>query len=154
MHSKIYGGEKNEMMPFVFNIGNDEIEVGDKKADHFRPHAKIRRWGSECFLDIEFPTSERKDPIEEDGKVKWKDEDKEIHFYTIVNKQKTIEEELSESYTLGGECNQCGACCEFYQGGKTCYLGDGVCRNYEKRPDRCGKERNANKVIGCIRCRH
>jgi hypothetical protein len=123
--------------PFVFNIGNNEIEVGDKKADHFKPHAKLKRWGSECFLDIEFPTGEKKDPIEEDGKVKWGDEDKEIHFYTIVNKQKTIEGELSESYTRAGECNQCGACCEFYQGGKTCYLGDGVCRNYEKRLDRC-----------------
>lgn len=125
------------MKPFVFNIENDEIEVGDKKADHFKPHAKIKRWGSECFLDIEFPTSKKKDPIEEDDKVKWKDDDKEIHFYTIVNKQKTIEGELSESYTLGGECNRCGACCEICQDGKTCYLGDGVCLNYEKRPDRC-----------------
>ncbi len=61
-----------------------EVEIGDAARDIFRPHAKIKRWGDECWLKVELPTVETKAPLVEDGKVAWVAEDREVHFYPLA----------------------------------------------------------------------
>ncbi len=61
-----------------------EVEIGDAARDIFRPHAKIKRWGDECWLKVELPTVETKAPLVEDGKIKWVGLDREVHFYPLA----------------------------------------------------------------------
>lgn len=56
-----------------------EVEIGDK--NHFKPTAKLKKWGDECFIKVSLPTTKNILLIEEDDKVKWKDTDKEVHLY-------------------------------------------------------------------------
>lgn len=57
-----------------------DVEVGDRKnPSGFKPKLKMKRWGGECFLDIDFAEETTEEELEEelDGKgnitkIKWK----------------------------------------------------------------------------------
>ncbi|MGD9381502.1 MAG: hypothetical protein PVI03_03580, partial [Candidatus Thorarchaeota archaeon] len=61
-----------------------EVEIGDRKQDDFYPQVKIKRWDNECNFSARLKT-EHKNPqvVEEDGKIKWKNDDVEAHFYEL-----------------------------------------------------------------------
>jgi len=40
---------------FTIKFGADEAEIGDFDTEDFRPYAKMKRWGGECFLGVEIP---------------------------------------------------------------------------------------------------
>lgn len=72
-----------------------EVEIGDIDSVDFKPKAKIKRWGEECYLELELvKLSDTKKvnkvkPFKEidnnKEKLKWKDNDKEIHFYPLTD---------------------------------------------------------------------
>lgn len=37
---------------FRLKMAEDEVEIGDINATEFKPHAKLKRWGEECFLCV------------------------------------------------------------------------------------------------------
>lgn len=63
----------------------DSVEIGDITSVNFRPHAKIKKWGDECYLSIEYPTTKNINSIFDDieNSISWKDIDDgvEINFY-------------------------------------------------------------------------
>jgi len=70
----------------TFKISYDkdnEVEIGDKEKNYFIPHAKIKRWGDECFFNIELPTTKKITPAQDGKKLKWIDTDKEVHLYSL-----------------------------------------------------------------------
>ncbi len=85
---------------FKIPIGNEEVEIGDKDSDSFKPHAKLKRWGEECWIKLELPIAKNIQPIEEKGKLEWVDSDKEVHFYPleprVVTEGKSKFEQLKE----------------------------------------------------------
>ena len=125
----------------------DELScvIGDDKSLDFKPQMKIERFSNECNVSIRLIEDDTETPtIETEGdKIKYIKKDKECHFYNRTVRRNTLEEELSKTYERKGECQRCGACCEICQkhiierDGEGCYLGNGECKNYEKRPDRC-----------------
>lgn len=68
---------------FKLAIGNEEVEIGNRDAAEFKPHAKLKRWGDECWIKVEYPTTKKITPIQEDDKIKWEDADKETYFYLL-----------------------------------------------------------------------
>ena len=76
----------------IVNIGNSsfkieydkysEVEIGGDTED-FKPEALLKKWGDECFIKVSLPTTKNIVPLQEDGKIKWKDTDKEIHLYPL-----------------------------------------------------------------------
>ena len=40
---------------YTIKFGEDEAEIGDFETEDFKPHAKLKRWGEECSLSVEFP---------------------------------------------------------------------------------------------------
>jgi len=61
----------------------DKVEVGNKKAVDFKPHLKLNRWGGECFIKVGLPTTEKVTPMVESGRVKWRGQKVETHFYPL-----------------------------------------------------------------------
>lgn len=63
-----------------------EVEIGDiNNITDFVPQAKIKRWEDETSFTIKYNTNKKIKPTKEINngkeKLKWKDNDKEIHFY-------------------------------------------------------------------------
>jgi len=79
---------------FKLAIGSEEIEVGNKDAAEFKPSAKLKKWGEECFLNIGLPTTENVSAVIEYDKLKWKGKKKEVVFYA---KDKKVYESLSDT---------------------------------------------------------
>ncbi|HQP91414.1 MAG TPA: DUF2341 domain-containing protein, partial [Candidatus Omnitrophota bacterium] len=40
---------------YKIKFGEDEAEIGDFSSKEFKPNVKIKRWGEECYLNIEIP---------------------------------------------------------------------------------------------------
>lgn len=84
-----------------------DVEVGDRKAVSFKPRFKLKRWGDECSLDINFaPTVLEEEEVEEETdakgnvtKIKYKakadDYEIEFEYYPV--------EPIVESLTVNGE---------------------------------------------------
>ena len=70
---------------------DSEIEIGDIESSDFKPQVKLKRWGDECFCKVNYPTHKKITPIQENGKLKWKDTDKEIHFYLLEKTEEQAE---------------------------------------------------------------
>lgn len=85
----------------TFKISYDkdsEVEIGGDTQD-FKPEAKLKRWGDECFIKVSLPTTKKIAPLQEEGKIKWQDTDKEIHFYPLDDKKFEFEVILKEKPT-------------------------------------------------------
>ncbi|MCK5178058.1 MAG: right-handed parallel beta-helix repeat-containing protein, partial [Candidatus Omnitrophica bacterium] len=69
---------------FTMKFGADEAEIGDFNTDEFRPHAKLKRWGDEAYIEIDVPdgglTRLDKDIKKVDGKIKWGRADRGSRF--------------------------------------------------------------------------
>lgn len=59
-----------------------KVKIGGDEKD-FKPEAKLGKWDDECWIKVKYPTAKKIKPEQEDGKLKWKDTDKEIHFYPM-----------------------------------------------------------------------
>lgn len=70
-----------------------DVEIGGQEEGKFKPEAKLKKWGDECFIRVSLPTTKDILPIQEKGKIKWKDTDKEVHLYPL---------EPTEQYEQGG----------------------------------------------------
>ncbi|KKL58161.1 hypothetical protein LCGC14_2228170 [marine sediment metagenome] len=82
MNGRPYKPEPVNSSTFKIPYGpGDEVEIGDISKDTFRPHAKLRKWGEECWIALSLPTADEAGPVLEDGKLKWKAGDQEVHFY-------------------------------------------------------------------------
>lgn len=115
-----------------------EIEVGDSKQPDFKPQLKLKRWDNECNFSCRLIDDDSPATIEEtEDDIKYKKNKFEAHFYEKKSKNKTTEESLSKIYERVGKCNKCGACCKYPKCEK--YLGDGICGDYENRPENCKK---------------
>jgi len=113
-----------------------DAEVGDSKVAGFKPKLKLKRWGGECFLDIDFADETTEEEIEEetDGegnitKVKWK--------IKTVDGELELEYHVADKARLGpiisGACNGCGKCCEVWYQGRL-----GYCQHFDvSEPDKC-----------------
>ncbi len=107
-----------------------DAEVGDTSVPGFKPKLKLKRWGGECFLDINFAsvTTEEEAEEETDGegkvtKVKWKIKTgvDELELEYCAKDRACL-----ESIAIG-VCNDCGRCCgEYFFGepGETCKYFD------------------------------
>ena len=73
--------EKINETTYRAKLVEDEIEIGDIKAEYFKPHLKLKRWGEECWMSICLATEKKFESIVENNKLKWKDKKQEIHFY-------------------------------------------------------------------------
>jgi len=60
-----------------------EVDIGDYADFDFKPQVKIKRWGDECYIKVSYPTAKKINPVLDAGKLKWKDTDKDIHFYPL-----------------------------------------------------------------------
>lgn len=85
----------------------DKLLIGDKDSKDFKPHIKLYRWGEECFIKVELPTTEKASPIIEGDKVKFKGKDIEAHFYpleptTVIAKDKDGNNVPFSQNELGG----------------------------------------------------
>ena len=69
---------------YRLKIKGEDVIVGDESASHFKPKVKLKKWGGECSLDVEFITDNLDAPIVEDGKLKQKKTD-EIDIVLDVN---------------------------------------------------------------------
>ena len=72
-----------------FKINYDqysEVLVGGEVENKFVPEVKLKKWGDECFIKVSLPTTKKIAPVLEDGKIKWKDTDKEVHLYPLEKK--------------------------------------------------------------------
>lgn len=70
-------------------------KIGDKFKIHFNkwseveipevqiPEAKLKKWGDECFIKVRYPDFHPVSPIQHEGKLKWKNTDKEVHLYPL-----------------------------------------------------------------------
>lgn len=78
--------EKHDKYKVIYNRYN-EIEIGDINAPDFIPTIKLIKWNNECNFSIVykgFDKTKKIKPINDvDGKLKYKDTDKEIHFYSL-----------------------------------------------------------------------
>lgn len=79
-----------------------EIEIGDKTKNYFSPHAKIKKWGEECFIKFSFPTTKKITPILAENKLKWIDTEKEIHFYPLEPREFVESGEMVKQLEQGG----------------------------------------------------
>jgi len=64
----------------------DKVEIGDKEAVDFKPSLKLNRWDGECFIKLGLPTADKITPVVEVGKVKWRGQKMETHFYPLEPK--------------------------------------------------------------------
>jgi len=58
-----------------------EVEIGDSKQLDFKPQFKIKRWDNEVNFSIRAQEEVGATMVEEDGKVKYKGRDIEVHQY-------------------------------------------------------------------------
>ena len=85
----------------------DKVEIGDRKSAHFKPHLKLNRWGGECFIKVGLPTAEKITPIVKAGRVQWRGQKVETHFYpleprTVIVKDKEGRDRQFTQNELGG----------------------------------------------------
>jgi hypothetical protein len=59
-----------------------KVEVGDSKQVDFKPQVKIMRWDNEVNFSMRAEEKEGAEIIEEDGKIKYKSSDYEVHQYS------------------------------------------------------------------------
>ena len=75
-----------QLNPTTFKIVFDkysEVEIGNIEKTDFEPQIKLKKWGDECFIKVSLPTTKNIAPLQEDGKIKWKDTYKEVHLYPL-----------------------------------------------------------------------
>ena len=83
----------NEVEPinsttFRIRLIEDEVEIGDIEASDFMPHAKLKRWGEECSLDIKLAGEITETELEvEEHKVKSKYKVKQGDFELEVENE-------------------------------------------------------------------
>jgi hypothetical protein len=58
-----------------------EVEIGDSKQPDFKPQFKIMRWDNEVNFSIRAEEEAGATVIEEDGRIKYKAQDYEVHQY-------------------------------------------------------------------------
>jgi len=58
-----------------------EVEIGDSKQRDFKPQFKIKRWDNEVNFSMRAQEEAGATMVEEDGKVKYKGRDIEVHQY-------------------------------------------------------------------------
>ena len=58
-----------------------EVEIGDSKQLDFKPQFKIKRWDNEVNFSMRAQEEAGANMVEEDGKVKYKGRDIEVHQY-------------------------------------------------------------------------
>ncbi len=83
MAFKIEKLKENDKRYKIYYDKYSEVEIGGDDKNKFKPEAKLKKWGDECFIKVKSPTTKNITPLKEDGKIKWKDTDKEIHFYPL-----------------------------------------------------------------------
>ncbi|MCK5492111.1 MAG: hypothetical protein KAJ14_03265, partial [Candidatus Omnitrophica bacterium] len=70
---------------YTIKFGDDEAEIGDFSTVDFKPHAKMKRWGEECYLSIEYPetdiSKENKSVGLKGKKIEWDSSELGAHFY-------------------------------------------------------------------------
>jgi len=73
----------NTLSKTIKNIRADriEIEIGDSKQLDFKPQFKIKRWDNEVNFSMRAQEEAGATMVEEDGKVKYKGKDIEVHQY-------------------------------------------------------------------------
>jgi len=59
----------------------DLVEVGVKRHSSPSPYLKLSKWKGESFLLVSIPTDNQTKLQLEQGKLKWKEKEREIHFY-------------------------------------------------------------------------
>ena len=58
------------------------VKIGGETKD-FKPEALLDKWNGECWIKIKYPTTKNIVPLQEDGKIKWIDTNKEVHLYPL-----------------------------------------------------------------------
>lgn len=91
-------GPNNLVRRYKIEFGEDEAEIGDFKTEDFRPQVKLKRWGEECYLRVEFPSAQmpRKDKapiLRPDKKIEYDASDLNIHFYK-KGREEIIQEDV------------------------------------------------------------
>jgi len=68
---------------FNVSLGNEMVKIGGEIEGKFRPEAKLSKWNNEVFIKVKQPTTKNIKAVNENGKIKWIDTDKEVHMYTL-----------------------------------------------------------------------
>ena len=84
---------------YTIRFGRDEVEIGDFNTVEFRPHAKIKRWGDECYMDVELPDTsipaKGKSVGMKADKIEWSSAKLDTRFYKkprkVLSKEVTRE---------------------------------------------------------------
>ena len=88
--------KKGDLYKITFNEDwreQADIEIKDQTI----PEAKLRKWGDETYIKIDYPIEQEKlfgfipkkiKPIQENGKLKWKNGKKEVHLYPTKSPSK------------------------------------------------------------------
>ena len=82
---------------YRLKIKGEDVIVGDESAVEFKSKVKLKRWGDECSIDVEFEPDEIIVPVIEDGKLKKKKpgdyevifdyDDENFHFDFLLYKK-------------------------------------------------------------------
>ncbi|MBL7072697.1 MAG: hypothetical protein ISS33_02820, partial [Candidatus Omnitrophica bacterium] len=90
--------KRNLKKRYKIMFGKDETEIGDFETMEFRPHAKIKRWGEESSLSVEFPDNkikrEKKSVTRNAGKIDWDSPEIGSSFY------KKSREEVDSTFVI------------------------------------------------------
>ena len=67
--------------PGLYRIQHKLGDVIIGKPNDFKPKAKLNRWGGECFIEVSYPTSKRKNADHANNRVKWEDDNVDVVMY-------------------------------------------------------------------------